>query len=324
MASDQLKDSRMIFWMMLSSLAISIAALCFDAKELFAGETTTTVTTYVVRTQEERSQTRWTLTEWLRIKERMKLMDVWLAMFSDPKQSKFSPELNVSYLTTRSDMRRRIDDATTTSGTGSGYTAKAQVWMTNLISSKAGIRTLNVDLGFEAGGRDSGILTPASDSTANGLAVASIPAEQPSAKTNWYTFDLRLFGKHIQDSSLVLKYGLMQTTNSFQLSDATNAPQNSHQWNAAGASGQTLGAELQLYLTSALGVEGSAHQYRATSVAYSDHSLTGTWGEGLVFIEIGILRLQGGIYEERWRAIWPDSATETFEHGYAAGLKVLL
>ncbi len=35
----------------------------------------TYVTTYVTKVQEQRKSTRWTLTEWLRIKERMKLMD---------------------------------------------------------------------------------------------------------------------------------------------------------------------------------------------------------------------------------------------------------
>jgi hypothetical protein len=324
MASTTLKDSRKIFWMLMSAFAITMAALVFDAAMLFAGESTTTVTTYVVRTQEERGQTRWTLTEWLRIKERMKLLDVWLAMFSEPKQSRFSPELNVSYLGTKSALRRKVNEATTTTGSGSGNTARAQVWMTNIISSNFGIRTLNVDLGFEAGGRDSGILTSDTDVAANGVTVASIPADLPSAKTNWYTFDLRLFGKHIQDTSLVLKYGIMQTNNTLQLADTADAPANSRQWNAATASGQTVGAELQLYLTKFIGLEGTAHQYRATTVAYGDHSLRGSWGEGLMFIEIGILRLQGGIYEERWQAVWPDIKTDTFEHGYVGGLKILL
>ena len=52
-----------------------------------AGLADTQVTTYVIKTQDERDQTRWTLTEWLRIKERMKMMDVWLAMFSDPRRT---------------------------------------------------------------------------------------------------------------------------------------------------------------------------------------------------------------------------------------------
>ena len=57
----------------------------------------TKVTKYVFETQEKRQSTRWTLTEWLRIKERMKLMDVWLAMFSSPQKAKFAPELSLQY-----------------------------------------------------------------------------------------------------------------------------------------------------------------------------------------------------------------------------------
>ena len=304
-------------------LLVTLLALIMASDNAFAGDSITTVTTYVVRTQEEREQTRWTLTEWLRIKERTKLMDVWLTMFSDTNKDKFRPELNASFLATRSTMQRKIDGAITENGTSQGNTMKAQVWMTNLVSSKVGIRTLNIDLGFEAGGRDSGLLSPKNAATSSTVA-ASIPADLPSAKSNWYTMDVRLFGKNVQDSSLVLKYGLMQTKNSFQLSNSTLAPTLSKESDSVTASGSTAGAELQLYITKWLGVEGTAHKYHATAVAYGNHSLEGTYGEELGFIEIGILRLQGGIYEERWSATWSAEKTSTLERGYVAGIKLLL
>ena len=94
-------------------LLLGILAVSLGAAIAFAGVTTTTVTTYVVSTQEERNSTRWTLTEWLRIKERTRLMDVWLAMFSNPKQNIFAPELNVSILATKSIMQRKVDAAIT-------------------------------------------------------------------------------------------------------------------------------------------------------------------------------------------------------------------
>jgi hypothetical protein len=297
-------------------------ALTMGAQIAFAGETTTTVTTYVVRTQEERQQTRWTLTEWLRIKERMKLMDVWLAMFSDPNKDKFSPELNVSYSLTSSAMRRQTNELTTDEGKGSGSTFRSQLWLTNLISSKVGIRTMNVDFGFEAGGHTSGTYKSTSANTTNNVSTSL--ADNPIANTNWYTFDLRLFGKHIQDSSLVLKYGLMQTTNSFQLPSSGTTPTSIGKTSSQLATGSTLGGELQLYLIPVMGLEGSLHQYRASTVSYSDHTLTGGFGEALAFIEIGLLRLQGGIYEERWNATWDDVKTSTYEHGYVGGLKILL
>jgi hypothetical protein len=291
----------------------------------FAGETTTTVTTYVVRTQEEREQTKWSITEWLRIKERMKLMDVWLAVLSDPKKDQFRPELNVSVLATRSNMERKVDKALTDEGTGQGKTARAQVFLTNLISSKIGIRTLNLDLGFEAGGRDSGILAPkAIENSTAALIPSTNPASTPYSKTNWYTLDMRIFGKHIQDSSLVLKYGLMNCDNTLQLSNATIPTDTSKSSQPMLASGVTAGLELQIYLSKNIGVEGTAHQYRANRVAYQNHTLSGTYGEGLGFIEIGILRLQGGIYEERWLAKWQLQEINSLERGYVGGLKLLL
>lgn len=312
----------LIGYLLLGLLAVSIGAGI-----AFAGETTTTVTTYVESTQDERNSTRWTLTEWLRIKERTRLMDVWLAMFSKPKQKVFAPELNVSILATKSVMQRKVDAAITDDGVGEGKSVKAQVWLTNLVSSHVGFRMLNIDLGFEAGVHDSGVLVQkAVPEAAVALvdAVAADPAQTPSARTNWYTFNARLFGKHTQDTSLVLKYGLMQTKNSLHLSSAAAGTDSSNNAGSETASGSAAGAELQLYLTRNLGLEGGAHQYRATSVAFADHTLKGTYGEGLAFIEIGILRVQGGVYEERWSGKWSDFRTSTIERGYLGGLKILL
>jgi hypothetical protein len=72
----------------------------------------TVVTTYVTKVQEERQTTRWTLTEWLRIKERMQMMDLWLAMFSDPKKDRFRPELVVSYSVTKGTVEKELANGT--------------------------------------------------------------------------------------------------------------------------------------------------------------------------------------------------------------------
>ena len=87
--ADHLRGLTSILWRRLPLLVL-LAVLAPIAR----GDTQ--VTTYVIKTQEERQQTRWSMTEWLRIKERMKMMDVWLAMFSDPKKDKFQPELMLS------------------------------------------------------------------------------------------------------------------------------------------------------------------------------------------------------------------------------------
>jgi hypothetical protein len=278
-----------------------------------------TVTTYVTKVQEERQSTRWTLTEWLRIKERMKLMDVWMAMFSNPAKDKFRPELNISYLLTQSSVHKTSEDGTSLfEGTSEGYTGKAQFWATNLVSSTLGVRTLNIDFGVEGGEHNTGKAI----SIANQAAVINTNSREQSARTTWYTANLRLFGKSIQDSSLVVKYGMMSTKNHLQLSEDDALSSSTAKPAAASASGAMAGAELQLYLMSWLGGEATYHQYMPVHVAYSSHTLAGTYAEASGFIEVSLLRLMVGRYEERWQADWTSDRVNTREHGYIAGVKV--
>lgn len=300
---------------------IAVFAACTVAEIAFADQVT--VTTYVTKVQEERRSTRWTLTEWLRIKERMKLMDVWMAMFSDPVKDRFRPELNLAWLITRSSMERRTGDnslagesaSKSSEGTGTGHTGRAQFWATNLVSSTLGVRTLNLDFGVEAGQHDSGAMTETN-------AIGAPDSGSKRALTNWYTANVRLFGKNIQDSSLVLKYGMLQTANSLQLAlESEQTIQNSE---VTLATGTVAGAELQLYLVPWLGFDGTYHQYMPVHIANNDHTLSGQYGEALGFIEISVLRLMLGRYEERWEARWErdDIETHSREWGYIAGLKL--
>lgn len=275
-----------------------------------------TVTTYVTRVQEERQSTRWTLTEWLRIKERMKLMDVWMAMFSDPGKDRFRPEVNASYMITRSAMERRAGDSSSlTEGTAAGHTARAQFWMTNLVSATLGVRALNIDFGVEGGQHDSGALKEP-------IGATSIEGRVPRVASTWYSANFRLFGKNIQDSSLIVKYGMLQTNNSLQLPADTTATTSNQRYDSGLATGAMAGAELQLYVTHWLGAEGTYHHYMPHHVAFSDHTLSGDYVEGLGFIEISILRLMAGRYEERWNAKWDAVNIKTREWGYIAGVKV--
>jgi hypothetical protein len=274
-----------------------------------------TVTTYVTKVQEERKSTRWTLTEWLRIKERMKMMDLWMAMFSDPAKDRFRPEINATWLVTQSAVQQSLDDVEGTPHAASGHTGKAQFWATNLISSTLGVRTLNLDFGIEAGQHSSG----EGKATGNSSIDSSLGGQ---ATTNWYTANLRLFGKSIQDSSLVLKYGMMQTKNQLQLPGDTTAYPSTTRPNSDIASGSVAGVELQLYVFNWLGAEATYHQYHPVDVAYRDHILNGQYGEALGFIEISVLRLMAGRYEERWDAKWDSYKTNSREWGYLAGLKL--
>ena len=286
-----------------------------------------TVTTYVTRVQEERASTRWTLTEWLHIKERMKLMDVWLAMFSDPVKDRFSPELNMSWFVTRAHTARKEADTVAMEGDSAGHEGRAQFWMTNLVSSTFGVRTLNIDLGVEGGQHDSGSVTDlTTTNTSSAAASTSLSTSEstvaPVSRTTWYTGNLRLFGKNIQDTSLVLKYGLIQTNNTWQLPGGAEFAATSSRDGAGLATGTMAGLELQIYLLKWLGAEGTAHSYLPMTVAFKDHKLSGYYGEALVFVEISLLRLVAGRYEEQWDASWSQMNTKTRETGYLAGVKI--
>ena len=239
-----------------------------------------------------------------------------MAMFSDPGKDHFQPELNVSWLITRSAMERRAGDSSSlTEGSAAGHTGRAQFWMTNLVSSTLGVRTLNIDFGVEAGQHDSGTIK---DPTG----AASIDGRIPRSTSTWYSANFRLFGKSIQDTSLIVKYGMLQTNNSLQLPDDVSATNSNQRIDSGLATGSMAGAELQIYVTHWLGAEGTYHHYMPHQVAFSDHTLTGDYAEGLGFIEISILRLMAGRYEERWDAKWDNIETKTREWGYIAGVKV--
>ncbi|RYZ77258.1 MAG: hypothetical protein EOP04_31220, partial [Proteobacteria bacterium] len=111
------------------------------------------IITYIDDVQEERKSTRWTLTEWLRIKERMKMMDVWLAMFSKP-QEKFAPEISFGYAKGVGEAELSPSLALGTPESHDLKTmqteeARFQFWFTNLVSGTTGLRTLNIDIGLE-------------------------------------------------------------------------------------------------------------------------------------------------------------------------------
>ena len=83
-------------------------------------------------------------------------------------------------------------------GTYTGTAGKAQLWLTNLIASTVGVKTLNVDLGLE------GYKRSASDAAATSTAAAGAQSTTLDSgqqlQTIYYTADLRIFGRNIQDT----------------------------------------------------------------------------------------------------------------------------
>ena len=286
--------------------AVAAAAALMAGTAAGAPKSTTTVTTYVTTVQDEREQTRWTLTEWLKIKERMKMMDVWLALFSDPKKDQFQPELMLSYGMTRGTMTVDVAGRTQTDALA-GNVGRAQLWLTNLVSSTIGIRMLNIDLGLEGYQRLTGTFQPA----AVAGSVTEPEGDAHALRTRSYTGALRLFGKNVQDSSIVFKYGRYDTHNA--LAGLTK-------------SGAAAGAEMQLYLFKWLGVEGNYMAYGDAKTARgADATQRGAYYDYQAYIEVSLLRLSGGPYREQWTSVGADPAVpalKTDETGYVANVKL--
>ena len=66
----------------LPSVAARIAAALFFALSVSVHAKADEFYTFVVKKQEEKARSRWTLSEWLETRDRMRLMDLWLAMNS--------------------------------------------------------------------------------------------------------------------------------------------------------------------------------------------------------------------------------------------------
>ena len=243
------------------------------------------IVTYIEDVQEERKSTRWTLTEWLRIKERMKLMDVWLAMFSKP-QEKFSPEISIGYAKAVGETEFSLgtlagNDALQTLGTNTAEEVRLQFWFTNLISGTTGLRTLDVDLGLE--GKFRNRFMEGTDVVSSPVGEAWNPKTE---KLQQAGINLRVFGVSSQDSSLVLKGGKFDKELGFMV--------------AENISGSYWGAEMSLYLLSFLGAEGQYYQY------LDGKDKLGSTVDVMGFLELYNVRIGYGQSRHEW-----DHETET-------------
>lgn len=269
-----------------------VALCCFFVlctSEVAVGQA---VTTYVIKVQEERNKTRWNLTEWLRIKERMKMMDLWLAMMTDTKKDRFSPELSIGGNNLLA-VQTIDNDTTIAANQVDGGAVNAQLWFTNLVSSSTGLRTLNIDLGLEGAihqyklgevDEEKNIGTPA------GMKITE------NREFDYQLMNFRFFGKNVQDSSMVFKAGIFKANPGFH--DLNLSDQNS-------ISGTAAGGELVLYLFDYFGLEGHALSLQADD-GISSRKVSGSWMQYGAFIELSMLRLSSGIYRESWK--WQESS----------------
>lgn len=255
----------------------------------------TVVTTYVTKVQEEKKSTRFTLDEWLKTKERMKMMDVWLAIYGDQAKNQFKPELVASYGSARTDV---TVDSSVENKAKSSQLARAQLWLPNLFSSMLGIRTVNIDLGGEVSQRAS--------ATLNGAEASGSYLVQHA------TGNLRLLGKHSQDTSLYLKYGR------YNLSEGVL------QQTRQKRSGLVAGANLQLYITHAIGLVGGFDKYGNNTSLKEGATFGGQASQYGAFVEVAMLRLTFSRYGHGFYRREGESRKSLSENGYLGEVSVSL
>jgi hypothetical protein len=161
---------------MKSSMGISIGALlCVGAMGLYSAPARAEIEgTYkvIIKKQEEKKQSRWTLAEWLALKERNRQMDLWLAHNSQSDPFEF-------YL----DLSSRSEGFKSDAATASGQTVNEQTFG----GSFAAYATV-------AGLRGSYEAMTAGDGSKRTTTAGSL--------------NLRILGRAIQDSHLNLEYGI--------------------------------------------------------------------------------------------------------------------
>lgn len=229
---------------------------------------------YIIKDrQKEKQSTRWTLTEWLRIKERMRLMDVWLAMFSTPQKDQFKPELhlryaflNLAHTWTNKDIDFSIPKTTY-------QNANAKLYLTNLVSASTGLRTLNIDFGFTG------------------------EIEKYADKSEGFGGTFRFFGKNNQDTSI--EAGVLYVKREKRVPSDFNTV-----FDRAGEKATfeqlLVRGELQVYFLNFLGVTGFYDHYPTIAKSLSGPPLnikSRSYG-GEVFLEVSLLRLSFGYLQD--------------------------
>ncbi|MBF0442547.1 MAG: hypothetical protein HQK54_11630 [Oligoflexales bacterium] len=217
----------------------------------------------------------------------MKMMDLWLAMFSSPEQEKFAPELLLSYGGINGTWTERTETAEKIAEDEGEY-GSGQFWFTNLVSSTTKVRTLNVDLGVEGYIRN-----------AKAKGVKSDAAPSKLQQLGYTSLNFRIFGRNIQDSSLILKGGKYESE--------------FHGSYGKEISGVMAGAALTIYLFNWLGGDCNYQRFGDYQKLYSQ-SQQGEYYDYSLFIEVSLLRLGAGKSSETWQVKDDAGSQYDFDH----------
>lgn len=286
------------------TLAMALPAPVFAADK-------TIVHHYYHGTQKERQSTRFTILEWLKIKKRIKEMDVWLAMYSSPAKAKFRPELKLSYTLNRSGHEWDTTGAEAAAAhQHMNRRLKGQLFLTNLITSTLRAKLLNIDIGFEMTQDNS---QPVAGTEKVFPRTSLAPGFSKEALYGYsaqrQAVNVRLLGSHIQDSSLMVKYGTIK--------------EKAH---PAGASeeisitGSYYELESLIYLTSWFAIHGSWQNDSPSSQgAPLIHRQRRELG---ATIDIGLIGVTGGVYDYSRQANFSGGETTVPIKGQFLGIAV--
>lgn len=217
----------------------------------------------VVKKQQEKKNSRWTLAEWLALKERNRWMDLWLAQNSHSSFYEFYLEGRaLNYGQYESSKPENISNRNAYGGTFAAY------------AGVVGLRG-----GYETRAED---------------------------QSNWVgSFNIRLFGRALQDTHINLEYGLTGTTlkeEAFQ--------------NQFGA------VSTNVYLTRSFGLEG-VYSKILPAQSSTHRTLHGESSKAGVFIDFGFLRVFGNWRKDFQHIEGADLPTlEEFREGFGGGIRL--
>lgn len=268
-----------------AALFLSFAVAVLAPQPVEAADKTV-VHHYYHGTQKQRQSTRFTILEWLKIKKRIKEMDVWLAMYSSPQKAKFRPELKLSYTLNRT--AQTVDTAGAVAPVAHqqmNRRLKGQLFLTNLITSTLRAKLLNIDVGFEMTKDDSQPVAGTAkffprSSLAPGFSTEALYGYSATRQA----VNVRLLGSHIQDSSLMIKYGTISE-------GATPVGAGDEQRRT----GSYYELESMIYLTSWFAIHGLWQKDEARDdAAPLIHSQRRELG---ATIDIGLIGVTGGVFD---------------------------
>jgi hypothetical protein len=168
-------------------------------------------------------------------------------------------------------------------------------------------------------------LPQADEKPANDIGEVAQPIQVggPFSRRQSAMVHLRLFGRNIQDSSIVVGYGNYDGTQLGQEMDPRSFRDTADRLNSAiEDKGSEGSAELQIYLTHWLGMQGSYKKMEG-KVQGTDTRTNHTNYDYGTFLEVSLLRLGASIYTEE--RVYRDAAgvsSEVEEGGVKASVKL--